>query len=123
MIPRQRPNREGARRGRGIAVQGILEGPDGELTAEARARLTGPAELALLAAFDETRTQMDALFAERRYAEALDLIARNLRGPVDRLFNEVFVMAEDPALRASRLRLLERIARAVGGFARFDVLD
>jgi glycyl-tRNA synthetase beta chain len=97
--------------------------PDGELTDEDRARLTEPAELALLAAFDETRTQMDALFAERRYAEALDLIARNLRGPVDRLFNEVFVMAEDPALRASRLRLLERIARAVGGFARFDVLD
>ncbi len=97
--------------------------PEGELTDDDRARLTEPAELALLAAFAETRTQMDLLFAERRYAEALDLIARNLRGPVDRLFNEVFVMAEDPALRASRLRLLERIARAVGGFARFDALE
>lgn len=99
------------------------EAPEGELDADDLARLTEPAELALLEAFASTRQQMDALFAARRYPEALELIARSLRGPVDRLFTEVFVMAEDPALRASRLRLLGRIAGSVGAFARFDTLD
>jgi glycyl-tRNA synthetase beta chain len=99
------------------------EAPAGELTDEDLARLTEPAERALLEAFSRARVEMDALFAARRYTEALELIARSLRAPVDRLFTEVFVMAEDPALRASRLRLLGRIADAVGGFARFDALD
>lgn len=99
------------------------DAPEGELGADDRARLTEPAEVALIEAFERTRAEMGPLFAARRYAEALELIARSLRAPVDRLFNEVFVMAEDPALRASRLRLLGRIADAVGGFARFDALD
>lgn len=99
------------------------EAPAGELDADDLARLTEPAERALIEAFDSARASMNSLFAERRYGEALELIARSLRGPVDRLFTEVFVMADDPALRASRLRLLGRIADSVGTFARFDALD
>lgn len=46
------------------------------------------------------------LLAQRRYTEALALLAA-LRGPVDAFFDKVMVMDEDPALRANRLALLE----------------
>jgi glycyl-tRNA synthetase beta chain len=40
--------------------------------------------------------------------------AADLAAPVDRLFDEVLVMAEDPALRANRLRLLLDVRDTVG---------
>ena len=95
----------------------------GELTADDRALLTHPAEVALLAAFDGAREQLGPLFAARRFGPALVLVASTLRAPVDRLFNEVMVMDKDEKLRAARLRLMGRIADSLGGFARFDYVD
>ena len=111
----------------GVAFKRVFnisrEAPAGELTADDLGRLTLPAETALLAAFAQTRSELAPLWAGRRYGDALELIARALRAPVDRFFTEVFVMDKDEALRASRLRLLGRIADAVAVFARFDALE
>ena len=67
--------------------------------------------------------ELAPLWAGRRYDDALELIARSLRAPVDRFFTEVFVMDKDEVVRASRLRLLGRIADEVAVFARFDALE
>jgi len=75
--------------------------PDGRLFAEeAEAELDG----ALARALEGVRP----LLAERRYADALTELAR-LRGPVDRFFDEVMVMAEDESVRENRLALLARL--------------
>ena len=42
------------------------------------------------------------------YGTALALMAR-AREPVDRFFDSVMVMADDPAVRANRLALLARL--------------
>lgn len=99
------------------------EAPEGAIGEDDRARLVHPAEVALVTAFEQTREGLAEKLSQRDYSGAMELIARTLRGPVDTFFSEVFVMAEDQALRASRLRLLGRIADAVGAFARFDVLE
>lgn len=97
--------------------------PAGELTADDRALLTHPAEQALLGAFEATRERLQPLLAARRFVPALDLVATSLRAPVDRLFAEVMVMADDERLRTARLRLMGRIADSLGGLARFDYVD
>jgi len=111
----------------GVAFKRVFnisrEAPAGELTMEDLGRLTQPAETALIEAFAHARAELEPLWAGRKYAEALELIARSLRAPVDRLFTEVFVMDKDEVMRASRLRLLGRIADSVAGFARFDALE
>ncbi len=111
----------------GVAFKRVFnisrEAPAGELTTDDLGRLTQPAETALLEAFGRTRAELEPLWEARKYTDALDLIARSLRAPVDRLFTEVFVMDKDEAMRASRLRLLGRIADAVAVFARFDALE
>ncbi|QJQ97431.1 glycine--tRNA ligase subunit beta [Halomonas sp. PGE1] len=63
------------------------------------------AELALHEAVSAQRERVMPLFAEGRYAEALDALA-GLREPVDAFFDQVMVMADDPAIRANRLALL-----------------
>ncbi|MBI5515508.1 MAG: glycine--tRNA ligase subunit beta [Deltaproteobacteria bacterium] len=96
------------------------EAPAGEPD---RALLTAPAEVELLARWDEAREELRGLLAARSYGAALELLARSLRAPVDRFFTEVFVMDPDPAVRDARLRLLGRIADAAAGIARFDALS
>lgn len=54
------------------------------------------------------KTQVEPLFAARRYKEALAALA-GLRAPVDQFFDKVMVMAEDPQLRANRLALLAQL--------------
>ena len=70
-----------------------------------RSVLTEAAEQALLEQFDRRAPVIrDALRGER-YRQAMSEAAA-LRPAVDRFFTEVFVMADDPALRASRLMLM-----------------
>jgi glycyl-tRNA synthetase beta chain len=52
--------------------------------------------------------EVEPMFAAREYTSALRLLAA-LRTAVDKFFDDVMVMAEDPALRANRLALLARI--------------
>ena len=67
--------------------------------------LQEPAEQALYEALASRREAVMPLFAEARYSEALDALA-GLREPVDTFFDQVMVMAEDPAVRRNRLALL-----------------
>jgi glycyl-tRNA synthetase beta chain len=46
-----------------------------------------------------------------------------LRAPVDAFFDKVTVNADDPALRANRLRLLGRIGAAMGTMADFSNIE
>ena len=49
-------------------------------------------------------------------AEALRVLA-SAKSSVDRFFDDVLVMTEDPALRANRLALLRGLAEALNGVA------
>ncbi len=72
------------------------------------ALLREAAEKTLAAAVADKAAGVAPLFAGARYTEALESLAE-LREPVDRFFDEVMVMAEDPALRANRLALLHQL--------------
>ena len=77
------------------------------------ALLTEPAEQALLAELTARRSVIDAAVEQGSgYREAFAEAARI--GPaVDRFFTEVFVMAEDPALRTARLRLMHQVEQVI----------
>jgi glycyl-tRNA synthetase beta chain len=95
----------------GMRVPGT-PGALGTLTADTRARLTEPAELALLEELDARLPAIERAVSEERYAEAMrDLGA--LSGPVDRFFVDVLVMAEDPAVRQARLALLTVLRQVI----------
>ncbi|NII12219.1 glycine--tRNA ligase subunit beta [Oleiagrimonas sp. C23AA] len=69
------------------------------------AKAEAGAEADLAAALQAARSEADARVAEGDYAGALARLAA-LQAPVDRFFDEVLVMADDPSVRANRLALL-----------------
>jgi glycyl-tRNA synthetase beta chain len=75
--------------------------------------LKEPAEKALLKEMESRRAAIEQASARgegfrQAFAEAAGV------GPaVDRFFTEVFVMAEEPALRTARLRLMKRLERLI----------
>ena len=75
--------------------------------------LTEPAERALLYELTARRSVIDAAVdTGARFREAFAEAARI--GPaVDRFFNEVFVMVDDPALRRARLRLMREVEQVI----------
>lgn len=81
-----------------------------------------PAEQALLAAFHEVREGARASTLALDYGAALAKLA-TLRPAVDRLFTELMVMADDPAVRANRLGLLRSIADEFALIADFTRLS
>jgi len=66
------------------------------------------AEAALHSALTNSREKVAPMLEQRRYAETLNELA-DLRGPVDRFFDDVMVMAEDEAVKNNRLALLAEI--------------
>lgn len=80
------------------------------------------AETALAQRFSSVRDRIREATTARRYADALKLIAQELGSPIDRYFDEVFVMVEDERVRENRLRLLGEIADTVNGIAHFHQL-
>ncbi len=80
------------------------------------------AERALAERFATVRNQIQRATGERRYADALKLVAKELGAPIDRFFDEVFVMVDDDGIRENRLRLLGEIADTVNGIAHFHQL-
>ncbi|MGB0680456.1 MAG: DALR anticodon-binding domain-containing protein, partial [Polyangiales bacterium] len=74
------------------------------------ARLEPGAERDLADAYTRLKPTFDAAVQARRYREALQTLAEQLQGPIHQFFVDVFVMVEDEALRANRLRLLAAIA-------------
>jgi glycyl-tRNA synthetase beta chain len=73
------------------------------------ALLGEPAERALADAVAAVSPDVGALFAAGEYARALAGLAA-LRDTVDRFFDEVMVMVDDPALRRNRLTLLSGVS-------------
>lgn len=71
-------------------------------------RLKDDAELELWSALESARATVQPLLESRDYAEALNELAE-LRGPVDRFFDDVMVMADDAAVRNNRLALLREL--------------
>jgi len=86
------------------------------------ALLEAGAESALAERFETVRDQIREATGERRYADALKLVAKELGAPIDRFFDEVFVMVDDVRVRENRLRLLGEIADTVNGIAHFHQL-
>lgn len=80
------------------------------------------AETELAERFTTVRDQIRQATEERRYADALRTVAKELGAPIDRFFEEVFVMVDDAAVRENRLRLLGEIADTVNGIAHFHQL-
>jgi glycyl-tRNA synthetase beta chain len=80
------------------------------------------AESALAERFGTVRDQIREATGARRYADALKLVAKELGAPIDRFFDEVFVMVDDAKVRENRLRLLGEIADTVNGIAHFHQL-
>ena len=78
-----------------------------------------PAEQALAERLPAVAAEAEALVARDDFAGAMRTLAA-LRQPIDRVFEDVKVNADDPALRLNRLRLLEGFRRAVDGVADFS---
>lgn len=70
--------------------------------------LTDRAEIELARQLEILEPQIHAHMSKAEYGQALAVMS-TLRTPVDRFFDEVMVMAEDPALRMNRLALLAQL--------------
>ncbi len=81
------------------------EGVHGEVRADL---LQEAAEQRLFGAMTDTRKEVDQAFAAGDFTGTLKALAA-LRDDVDAFFNDVMVMAEDAALRANRLALLNAL--------------
>jgi glycyl-tRNA synthetase beta chain len=90
-------------------VKNILGKQEIVLRAVSEADLEDAAEAELYRSFREVEPPVSAAAQAGDYEGALRKIA-TLRGPVDRLFDAVLVMAEDPRLRNNRLRMLFEIS-------------
>ena len=71
------------------------------------------AEVALVEALADAGARIEGAVAERDFRAAL-AAAADLAPAVDRFFDEVLVMSEDPLVRGNRLRLLLDVRDAVG---------
>lgn len=84
--------------------------------------LESGAEADLWLAFGKIRGSMRERTAAADYGGALNLVATDLRGPIDRFFTDVFVMVDDARVRENRLRMLRTIADAINGVAHLHLL-
>jgi glycyl-tRNA synthetase beta chain len=87
-----------------------------------RARLTDGAEHDLYLAFQKLQPQVEEHYAEGNYTAALLALA-SARPVVDRFFDEVMVMDDDPAVRANRLALLRGVAATMNRVADISRLN
>ena len=78
-----------------------------------RAALKEPAEVALLDEIDRRRVSIDKAVAEGRDFRAAYAEAAQFQPAVERFFNEVFVMVDEPPLREARLRLMKRLEQLI----------
>ena len=91
-------------------IGNILKKVEGEIpNIEDHTLLSEPAELALAEAVEAVYGETGHALAHGDYVDALAHLAR-LRPQVDAFFDSVMVNADDPAVRANRLALLNRLA-------------
>lgn len=89
---------------------------DAVLGSEVDSALMGDAERVLLEATDAAQANVDVARSAKDFTAVIDALAA-LREPIDAFFDEVMVMDEDEALRANRLRLLNRFESVFAGIA------
>ena len=87
----------------------------------APALLSESAEQSLSAALTQVHPVVQNALALREYQTALTALA-SLREPVDAFFTDVMVMADDAAVRANRLKLLQDLAQLMNGVADISCL-
>jgi len=87
-----------------------------------RDRLVDPAEVDLGVALSTADETADAALLAEDFAVAMSAMAA-LRGPVDAFFESVTVNADDPALRANRLKLLAEIRATLHRVADFSKIE
>jgi glycyl-tRNA synthetase beta chain len=85
---------------------------DNQTTEVDRAVFETEAEGNLYDLFVDISATMQALIAKKDYPEALKAMLR-MKQPVDTFFDEVMVMAENPAVRQNRLNLLTAIGELI----------
>jgi glycyl-tRNA synthetase beta chain len=83
---------------------------------EVRSVLIEPAEVALAEEIDQRWPRIHDASSRWLYGDAMKEIVA-LRGPLDRFFTEVLVMAEDQRLRAARLSLLSMVRDTINSIA------
>jgi glycyl-tRNA synthetase beta chain len=78
--------------------------------------LQEPAELALWQSYLKVQPEVAAAQKNHDYGAALRALA-SMRFVVDEFFEEIMVMAEDPAIRGNRIALLKRISQLFSSIA------
>jgi glycyl-tRNA synthetase beta chain len=97
----------------GVSYDGELQGTKIEFDENANA---------LAVALQLAEEKISSAVAREDWRAAMSALAV-LRAPVDAFFDKVTVNADDPELRANRLRLLSRIRRALGAVADFSRIE
>ena len=98
-------------------IVNILRKSGSEAAAEVdRARLADGAEHDLYQTFQRLSPQVDDDFGRGDFTNALRALA-TAKPAVDRYFDDVMVMADDPAIRANRLALLRGVAHTMNRVA------
>ena len=106
---------------RNILKKAIADGVEIPATVDT-ARFLDDAERALHAVVEAAIADTDPLLAARDYVAVLGRLAR-LRPEVDTFFDKVMVNADDPAVRANRFALLQRLADRLGSVAAIEHLS
>jgi len=88
-------------------VSNILQKQESETTVDV-SLFSEDAERELAQLIAVKSAQVKPLFSQGRYTEGLELLAET-KPAVDRFFDEVLVMAEDPKVRANRLALISQL--------------
>jgi glycyl-tRNA synthetase beta chain len=103
-------------------IQNILRKAETSGAAVDAALLQEDAERTLFAAVTTLRPNVEAALANLDYTGALMQLS-SLRAPVDRFFDEVMVMAEEPLVRANRLGLLSSLGGLMNSVADISQLS
>ena len=94
----------------------------GDGVAQSPAYTPEPAEAALIAALDVAEPAATAAVAAEDFEGAMAALA-SLRAPIDAFFDDVTVNDPEPAVRARRLALLDRVRAAVHAVADFSKIE
>ena len=94
----------------------LRKAPQGGILAVDAVVLKEEAEVVLHRVLEESSGPVGRAITERRYGDALTALT-GLRAAVDDFFERILVMAEDPAVRNSRLALLSNVQALLGGVA------
>lgn len=104
-------------------IHNILKKSEQTIPAEIDPTLfDSPQEQTLYAVIEQKADEIAPLMAAASYDQVLQTLA-TLQAPVDQFFDQVMVMADDPAIRSNRLALLNRLSKLFLGIADISVLQ